>query len=91
MGIKDIRGKYVNVVPLNGLYNPQIGDKIIARVYGKTPVKYIMDINSKYIGILKPMDAVKRSSRPNQRGRTMGTYRLSKEDAMRSFNMGDLI
>ena len=91
VGIKDIRGKYVNVVPLNGLYNPQIGDKIIARVYGKTPVKYIMDINSKYIGILKPMDAVKRSSRPNQRGRTMGTYRLSKEDAMRSFNMGDLI
>ena len=91
VGIKDIRGKYINVVPLNGLYNPQVGDKIIARVQNKTPVKYIMDINSKYIGILKPMDAVKRSSNSRKYGKTMGTYRLSKDDAMRTFMMGDFI
>lgn len=90
VGIKDVRGKYINVVPLNGLYNPQIGDKVIARVYGKTPVKYLMDINSKFVGILKARDAVKRSSRSNH-SKSMGTYRLSREDAMQVFKMGDLI
>ena len=32
VGLKEIRGKYVNVVPLKGLYNPQMGDKAIAQI-----------------------------------------------------------
>ncbi|MHA1584296.1 MAG: exosome complex RNA-binding protein Rrp4 [Promethearchaeota archaeon] len=91
VGLKEIRGKYINVVPLNGLYNPQMGDKIIARVSGKTPVKYLMNLNSKFIGILKPMDAVKRTSRNRGYGKNFGTYRVKDQDAMKNFKIGDYL
>ena len=77
VGLKEIRGKYVNVVPLKGLYNPQMGDKVIARVRTKTPVKYLMEINSKYVGILKPMDAFKRNSRGRGYGKSAFRKMLS--------------
>ena len=91
VGLKEIRGKYVNVVPLKGLYNPQMGDRVIARVKTKTPVKYIMEINSKFVGILKPMDAFKRSSRGRGYGKSAGTYRVQEDDAMTKFKVGDLV
>ncbi|UYP46266.1 Exosome complex component Rrp4 [Candidatus Lokiarchaeum ossiferum] len=92
VGFKETRGKYMNVVPLNGLYNPQMGDKVIARVIGKTPVKFLMDINSKYLGILKPMDAFKRSNRGRgYGGRQAGTYRVKEEGDMQKLKMGDQI
>lgn len=91
VGLKEVRGKYVNVVPLNGLYNPQIGDKIIARVVAKTPVKFLMDTNSKFLGILKPSDAFKRSHHNRGYSKTMGSYRVPKENEMDKLKMGDLL
>lgn len=92
VGLKEIRGKYVNVVPLNGLYNPQMGDKIIGRIIDKTPVKYLVDINSKFLGILKPQDAFKRSNRSRGYGsRNLGTYKVQEEDALERFKLGDII
>ncbi len=91
VGFVELRGKYINVIPLNGLYNPQMGDKVIARVIGKTPVKFLMDINSKYLGILKPMDAFKRNTKNRGYGKSIGTYRVKEEDTMKKFNMGDII
>jgi len=90
VGLKEVRGKYINVVPLNGLYNPQMSDKIIARVVAKTPVKFLMDINSKFMGILKPSDAVKRPGRGRGFGKSMGTYHVS-ESPMEAFTMGDMV
>ncbi|MHA1675157.1 MAG: exosome complex RNA-binding protein Rrp4 [Promethearchaeota archaeon] len=91
VGLKEERGKYINVVPLNGLYNPQIGDKIIARVVAKTPVKFLMDINSKFVGILRPSDAFRRSHSNRGYPKSMGTYRVPKENEMGKFKMGDMI
>ncbi|MHA1519702.1 MAG: exosome complex RNA-binding protein Rrp4 [Promethearchaeota archaeon] len=91
VGLKEVRGKYINVVPLNGLYNPQIGDKIIARVVAKTPVKFLMDINSKYVGILKPSDSFRRSHSNRGYPKSMGTYRVPKENEMSKYKMGDMI
>ena len=91
VGFKEIRGKYINVVPLNGLYNPQMGDKVIARVIGKTPVKFLMNINSKYLGILKPMDAFKRSNRGRGYGKQAGTFRVKEEGEMNKLKVGDLV
>ena len=91
VGFKETRGKYVNVVPLNGLYNPQMGDKVIARVTGKTPVKFLMNINSKFLGILKPMDAFKRSNRGRGFGKHAGTFRVKEEGEMSKLKVGDLV
>lgn len=91
VGLKEIRGKYVNVIPLNGLYNPQIGDKVIGRVIAKTPVKFLLDINSKYIGVLKPSDAFKRSMNRRGYSKSMGSYRLPRENDMDKLNMGDML
>ncbi|MHA1720324.1 MAG: exosome complex RNA-binding protein Rrp4 [Promethearchaeota archaeon] len=91
VGLKEIRGKYINVVPLNGLYNPQLGDKIIGRVIAKTPVKYLLDINSKYLGILKPLDAFKRNTRNRGYGKSVGSYRVKDDDLMQKLKMGDLL
>ncbi|MCF2139101.1 MAG: exosome complex protein Rrp4 [Candidatus Lokiarchaeota archaeon] len=91
VGLKEIRGKYVNVVPLNGLYNPQIGDKVIGRVIAKTPVKFLLDINAKFLGILKPSDAFKRPHQNRGYPKSMGTYRLPRENDMDKLKMGDQI
>ena len=91
VGLKEIRGKYINVVPLNGLYNPQLGDKIIGRVIAKTPVKYLLNINSKYLGILKPLDAFKRNTRNRGYGKSMGSYQVKDDDLMQKLKMGDLL
>ncbi len=91
VGLKEIRGKYINIVPLNGLYNPQLGDKIIGRVIAKTPVKYLLNINSKYVGILKPLDAFKRNTRNRGYGKSVGSYRVKDDDLMQKLKMGDLL
>jgi len=60
IGLKQVRRNYINVIPLRGFYTPRPGDKIIALVTDKNPVKYICDINSKDKGILKPKNTVAR-------------------------------
>ena len=61
VGLKEVRGKYVNVVPLTGLYNPNIGDKVIGIVVDRTPVKWLVDINAKDLASLKFSDASTRT------------------------------
>lgn len=63
VGLKQIKKNYINVIPLNGFYTAHPGDKVIAVITDKNPVKYRCDINAKYEGILKPRNTVKRSKR----------------------------
>ncbi len=91
VGLKDIRGEYVNVVPLNGLYNPQIGDKIIGKIFNKTPTKWLVDINSKFLGTLKPQDAFKRAAKGRGYGRNAGSYRIVEEDMLDRYKVGDMV
>jgi len=93
VGLKEVRGRFINVVPLRGLYNPQVGDKVIGRIVDKTPVKWLVDINSKFLGTLKPQDAVARSRDRDSRGggKTYGSYRPAKVDALETFKIGDIV
>ncbi len=46
LGLKSIKRNFINVIPLKGIYTPQPGDKVIAIVVDKNPVKYKCDIQS---------------------------------------------
>ena len=60
IGLKNINKNYINVIPLRGIYTPQPGDKVIAIIVDKNPVKYKCDINAKDFAQLKPKNTVKR-------------------------------
>jgi exosome complex component RRP4 len=87
IGLKQIKKNYVNVIPLKGLYTPQPGDKVIAIVIDKNPVKYKCDINAKDIGHLKPKNALKKFKLKIGRGRN-----YEKEDQTTDkFEIGDVL
>ncbi|MFW9998968.1 MAG: exosome complex RNA-binding protein Rrp4 [Candidatus Hodarchaeota archaeon] len=87
IGLKQIKKNYVNVIPLRGFYTPRPGDKVIALVVDKNPVKYKCDINAKEFGQLKPKNTIKR-------GRTKG-FRGSdaskEEGGTEKFEIGDIL
>jgi len=68
IGLKQIKRNYINVIPLRGFYTPRPGDKVIALVLDKSPVKYVCDINAKDTAILKPKSTVKRTKMRVMRG-----------------------
>ncbi len=68
IGLKQINKNYINVIPLKGSYTPRAGDKVIALVTDKNPVKYRLDINAKDDGILKPKNTIKRNKMRGFRG-----------------------
>ncbi len=48
IGIKSIRGNYVNVVPLAGKYLPKAGDMVIGVIIDIGPSNWLVDINCPY-------------------------------------------
>ncbi len=48
IGIKNIRGNYVNVVPLAGKYLPKAGDMVIGVIIEIGPSNWLLDINCPY-------------------------------------------
>ena len=48
IGIKSIRGNYVNVVPLAGKYIPKAGDMVIGVIVDIGPSNWLVDINCPY-------------------------------------------
>jgi len=87
IGLKQIKRNYINVIPLRGFYTPRPGDKIIALVTDKNPVKYRCDINSKEDGILKPKNTVKRGKPRGFRGGAPDNYDNSTE----KYDIGDIL
>ena len=69
IGLKQINKNYINVIPLRGIYTPQPGDKVIAIVVDKNPVKYRCDINAKDSAQLKPRNTESRTRNRIGRGR----------------------
>ena len=89
IGLKQIKKNYINVIPLRGFYTPRPGDKIIALVVDKNPVKYKCDINAKEYGILKPKNTIKRGGRfRSMRG---GNRNYSSEQEAEKYEIGDLL
>ncbi len=91
MGLKNVHGKYVNVVPLNGLYDPQMGDKIIGLIVDKTPTKWIVDINAKTLALLSPKEAMNKNESDSYRSQKVGTYKVEKKNRLDKYVVGDYI
>jgi exosome complex component RRP4 len=87
IGLKQIKKNYVNVIPLRGFYTPRPGDKVIALVVDKNPVKYKCDINAKDFGQLKPKNTIKK-------GRTRGfrgSGNVREEVNTERYEIGDIL
>ncbi len=100
IGLKQISKNYINVIPLRGFYTPRPGDKIIAMVVDKNPVKYKCDINAKDFGTLKPKNTIKKDRNRSFRGSSGGGRGggrgrgngFSREDMnTNKFNIGDIL
>ena len=87
IGLKQIKRNYINVIPLRGFYTPRPGDKIIALVTDKNPVKYRCDINAKDEGTLKPKNTIKRGKPRGFRGGAPDNYDNSTE----KYDIGDIL
>jgi exosome complex component RRP4 len=87
IGLKQIKKNYINVIPLRGFYTARPGDKVIALVVDKNPVKYRCDINAKDLAVLKPKNAVKRGKMKMLRGGGQGSRNIEAEE----FEIGDIL
>ena len=84
IGLKQTKKNYINVIPLRGFYTARPGDKVIALVVDKNPVKYRCDINAKEDANLKPKNAMKRGRMKRGRDRydSGGTERYEIGDIL---------
>ena len=93
IGLKQINKNYINVIPLKGIYTPQPGDKVIAIVVDKNPVKYKCDINAKDDAQLKPRNTERRVK--SRLGRGRGYQRDQRDQRGESntemFEIGDIL
>ena len=87
IGLKQIKKNYINVIPLRGFYTPRPGDKVIALVVDKNPVKYKCDINAKDFGQLKPKNTIKTGRTRGFRGGGPPRDNISTE----KFDIGDIL
>jgi len=87
IGLKQIKRNYINVIPLRGFYTPRPGDKIIALVTDKNPVKYRCDINAKEDGILKPKNTIKRGKPRGYRGGPPD----NQDNSTEKYDIGDIL
>ena len=85
IGLKQIKRNYVNVIPLKGFYTPQPGDKIIAIITDKNPVKYKCDINAKEFAQLNPKNTMKRMRQPR------GRHYEREDTSTAKFDIGDIL
>lgn len=76
LGIKNVRAKYVNVIPLGGRYIPQVGDTVIGKVIDLGPSNWLIDINSPYPAPLHVNEV---------------PWRVEFGDTARYLNVGDVI
>ncbi len=88
IGLKQIKKNYINVIPLRGFYTPRPGDKIIALIVDKNPVKYKCDINAKDFGQLKPKNTIKKGRTRGFRG---GAGPVREDVSTEKFDIGDIL
>ncbi|MFX1364717.1 MAG: KH domain-containing protein [Promethearchaeota archaeon] len=87
IGLKQIKKNYINVIPLRGFYTPRPGDKVIALVVDKNPVKYKCDINAKDYGQLKPKNTMKKGRARGFKGGGSSHEEVTTE----KFDIGDIL
>ncbi len=58
IGLVNQSNGYVNVIPLNGVYNPKVGDNVIGVVSDISSSLWVIDINSPYMALLTLSEGV---------------------------------
>lgn len=61
VGISEIFGDTVRVIPLAGKYYPKINDLVIGKVITNTSLSWELDIRSSYVGVLPASDVFGRN------------------------------
>lgn len=61
VGISEIYGDSVKVIPLTGKYTPKINDLVIGKVISHNSLSWELDINSCYVGFLPAQDVFGRN------------------------------
>lgn len=79
VGLADIKGEQVRVVPLQGRYIPHEGDLVIGVVIDSHNSGWILDINSPYTGNLFVSELLHRK------------VDLNREDISQYLNIGDVV
>lgn len=79
VGLVDLRGREINVIPLQGRYIPSRGDLVIGVVIDSHYSGWIFDLNSPYTGNLFVSDLLHRK------------VDLNREDISGYLNIGDVV
>jgi len=79
VGLADLRGQNIRIIPLQGCYIPKIGDVVIGVVIDSHYSGWILDINSPYTGNLFVSDLVRRK------------VDLVREDISQYLSIGDVV
>ncbi|MBW2963170.1 exosome complex protein Rrp4 [Candidatus Woesearchaeota archaeon] len=93
LGLVNVSGRAIKLVPLSGRYLPKYGDKIIAQVTDITMNGWIVDINSAYSAFLSMRDASARFIRKGEdltKIYDVGDYIRAKVIKVTSQNLVDL-
>ena len=52
LGVKDVRGSYINILPIGEIYKPRSGDVVIGSIKETEPSLWVVNINTSNPGIL---------------------------------------
>ncbi|MHA1311145.1 MAG: exosome complex RNA-binding protein Rrp4 [Candidatus Helarchaeota archaeon] len=64
LGLLEIKGQYINVIPIKGPYIPKVGDSVIGMVINTSIVSWKVDIFSPYIATLHATNYLNRPFNP---------------------------
>jgi len=79
LGLVEYEGRNVQVVALNSVYIPSVGDQVIGKIEDININAWIVNINSPYKAILRANEALNKP------------FRQQKDDLTRFLDVGDLI
>ncbi|MCD6465840.1 RNA-binding protein [Candidatus Bathyarchaeota archaeon] len=79
LGLVEYEGRNVQVVALNSVYIPSVGDQVIGKIEDININAWVVNINSPYKAILRANEALNKP------------FRQQKDDLTRFLDVGDLI
>jgi len=79
VGLADLSGQNIRIIPLQGCYIPKVGDVVVGVVVDSHYSGWILDINSPYTGNLFVSDLLRRK------------VDLVREDISQYLNIGDVV
>lgn len=79
IGLIEIKGNRIDVIPIHGCYVPKAGDLVIGKIVDYGSNMWTVDINSPYLGVLTVSEALSKPINP------------FKDSILKYLNIGDFI